>query len=57
MIAYMLGNQMGTGRGSVTDFIEAHKIGKIRVVAALGRTRQAAPPEVPTFAALGLSVG
>jgi tripartite-type tricarboxylate transporter receptor subunit TctC len=55
MIADMLGNQIGAGVGSVPDFIENHKAGKIRVVAVLGGKRQAALPDVPTFAELGLA--
>ncbi len=55
MLADMLGNQIGAGVGSVPDFIENHKAGKIRVVAVLGNTRQAALPDVPTFAELGLA--
>lgn len=55
MIADMLGNQIGAGVGSIPDFIENHKAGKIRVVAVLGGARQAALPDVPTFAELGLS--
>ena len=55
MMADMLGNQIGAGVGSVPDFIENHKAGKIRVVAVLGSARQAALPDVPTFAELGLA--
>ena len=55
MIADMLGNQIGAGIGSVPDFIENHKAGKIRVVAVMGRSRQAAMPDVPTFAELGVA--
>ena len=55
MMADMLGNQIGAGVGSVPDFIENHKGGKIRVVAVLGSVRQAALPDVPTFAELGLA--
>ena len=55
MLADMLGNQIGAGVGSVPDFIENHKAGKIRVVAVLGNARQAALPDVPTFAELGLA--
>lgn len=55
MMADMLGNQISAGVGSVPDFIENHKAGKIRVVAVLGGARQAALPEVPTFAELGLA--
>lgn len=55
MMADMLGNQIHAGVGSVPDFIENQKAGKIRMVAVLGNTRQAALPDVPTFAELGLS--
>lgn len=54
MLADMLGNQIAAGVGSVPDFIENHKAGKVRVVAVLGTQRQAAMPEVPTFEELGL---
>jgi tripartite-type tricarboxylate transporter receptor subunit TctC len=55
MMADMLGNQISAGVGSIPDFIENHKAGKIRVVAVLGRARQAAMPDVPTFAELGVA--
>ena len=42
MMADMLGNQIAAGVGSVPDFIENHKAGKVRVVAVLGGKRQAA---------------
>ncbi len=55
MMADMLGNQIGAGVGSIPDFVENHKAGKIRVVAVMGTARQAAMPDVPTFAELGLA--
>ncbi len=55
MMADMLGNQIAAGVGSIPDFIENHRNGKLRVVAVLGGSRQAALPEVPTFAELGLA--
>ena len=55
MMADMLGNQIGAGVAGVPDFIENHKAGKMRVVAVLGNARQAAMPDVPTFAELGLA--
>ena len=55
MMGDMLGNQISAGVGSVPDFIENHRAGKIRIVAVLGRTRQAALPNVPTFSELGLT--
>jgi tripartite-type tricarboxylate transporter receptor subunit TctC len=55
MMADMLGNQIAAGVGSVPDFIENHKAGKVRIVAVLGGKRQAALPDVPTLGELGLS--
>jgi tripartite-type tricarboxylate transporter receptor subunit TctC len=55
MMSDMLGNQIGAGVASIPDFIENHKAGKLRVVAVMGGARQAAMPEVPTFAELGLA--
>jgi len=55
MMGDMLGNQIGAGVGSIPDFVENHKAGKIRVVAVMGNARQAAMPEAPTFAELGLA--
>ena len=55
MMADMLGNQIHAGVGSVPDFIENQKAGKIRMVAVLGKQRQAALPDVPTFTELGLT--
>jgi tripartite-type tricarboxylate transporter receptor subunit TctC len=55
MMTDMLANQIPAGVGSVPDFIENHKAGKLRVVAVLGDKRQAALSDVPTFAELGLA--
>ncbi|MBL8388484.1 MAG: Bug family tripartite tricarboxylate transporter substrate binding protein [Hydrogenophaga sp.] len=55
MMADMLGNQIAAGVASIPDFIENHKAGKLRVVAVMGSKRQAAMPDVPTFAELGLA--
>ncbi len=54
MMADMLGNQIAAGVGSIPDFIENHKAGKLRVVAVMGKERQALMPEVPTLAELGV---
>ena len=54
LLADMMGNQIAAGIGSVQDFIESHRAGKIRFVAVLGGKRQAELPDVPTFAELGL---
>jgi tripartite-type tricarboxylate transporter receptor subunit TctC len=55
MMGDMLGNQIAAGVGSVPDFIENHKAGKIRMVAVIGTQRQAVLPDVPTFKELGVT--
>ena len=54
MMGDMLGNQIAAGVGSVPDFIDNHKNGRIRVVAVLGGKRQPTLPDVPTLAELGI---
>lgn len=54
MMADMLSNAIPAGVGSVPDFIENHKAGKLRVVAVMGTQRQAALPDVPTFVEVGI---
>jgi len=54
MMGDMLGNQIPAGVGSIPDFIENHKAGKLRGVAVMGPSRQALLPDVPTLAELGL---
>ncbi|MFM7848918.1 MAG: Bug family tripartite tricarboxylate transporter substrate binding protein [Rubrivivax sp.] len=55
MMGDMLGNQIAAGVGSVPDFIENHRAGRLRVLAVLGRARQAALPDVPSFGEMGLT--
>jgi len=54
MMADMFGNQIAAGIGSLPDFIENHRAGRIRMIAVLGGKRQSAMPEVPTFTELGM---
>lgn len=54
MLADMLGKQIAAGVGSVPDFIETHRAGRIRLLAVGGGARQPMLPEVPTLAELGL---
>ncbi len=55
MIGDMLGNQIAAGVGSVPDFIDNHKNGRIRVVAVGGEKRQPTLPDVPTLAESGVA--
>lgn len=55
VVADMLGGQISAGIGAVPEFIENHRAGKLRIVATLGRQRQALLPQVPTFGELGLA--
>jgi tripartite-type tricarboxylate transporter receptor subunit TctC len=55
MMQDMLGNQIAAGTGSVPDFIEYHRAGKLRIVGVLGRDRQPLLPDVPTFHEMGLT--
>lgn len=55
MIGDLMGRQIEAGIGSVQDFIEYQKTGKLRVLAVLGGQRQKAFPEAPTFGELGLA--
>ncbi|MBL8315665.1 MAG: Bug family tripartite tricarboxylate transporter substrate binding protein [Rubrivivax sp.] len=54
MMADMLGNQIAAGVGSIPDFIENHRSGKLCVVAVMGSQRQAQLPDVPTLTESGL---
>jgi len=54
MIGDMLGGQIAAGTGSIPDFIEHHKAGRLKVVAVMGSQRDKTLPEVPTFAELGV---
>ena len=54
MIGDMLGGQVMAGTGSIPDFIDHHKGGRLKVVAVMGSQRDKTLPEVPTFAELGV---
>jgi tripartite-type tricarboxylate transporter receptor subunit TctC len=55
MILDMLSDQIPAGIGSMADFIEYHKAGKLRVIAVIGRERQASFPDAQTFSELGMA--
>lgn len=55
LVADLMGGQIPAGVASVPDFIAAQRAGRIRVLAVMGKSRQAVLPQVPTFAELGLT--
>lgn len=55
MITDMLGGQVNAGIGSIPDFIDHHKAGRLKVVAVMGGRRDRTLPDVPTFAELGVT--
>jgi tripartite-type tricarboxylate transporter receptor subunit TctC len=55
MLGDLYGGQIPAAIASVPELVEPSRAGKLRVVAVLGGQRQAALPEVPTFAELGLA--
>lgn len=55
MLNDLYGTQIPAAIASIPELIEPHKAGKLRVLAVLGSARQAALPDVPTLAELGLA--
>lgn len=53
LVTDMLGNQINAGITPVTDMVEYHRTGKLRVLGVTGASRSALLPEVPTFTELG----
>ncbi len=54
LVADLLGGQVPAGIGSLTEYIEHHRAGKMQILAVSGTTRSRAAPEIPTFQELGL---
>jgi tripartite-type tricarboxylate transporter receptor subunit TctC len=54
LVQDLLGAQVPAGMGSLTEYIEHHRAGKLQVLAVSGTTRAKAAPEIPTFQELGL---
>lgn len=53
LLSDLMGNSVPAAVDALGSHIEAHKTGKIRVLGVTGKARQAALPDVPTFAELG----
>jgi len=55
MLADLMGGQIAAGVESLTNLIEAHRAGKIRILAVSGTGRSPLAPSIPTFREEGLT--
>jgi tripartite-type tricarboxylate transporter receptor subunit TctC len=55
MVQDLLGGQIPIGIASMTELIEYHRAGKVRILASSGQERSKTAPEIPTFHELGFS--
>lgn len=53
LVADVMGNQIPAGISTITDMVEGHKAGKLKVLAIAGKSRSILLPEVATFSELG----
>jgi tripartite-type tricarboxylate transporter receptor subunit TctC len=54
LVLDLLSGQVPAGIGSLTEYIEHHRAGKMNVLAVSGTTRSKTAPDIPTFQELGL---
>ncbi|HSW07300.1 Bug family tripartite tricarboxylate transporter substrate binding protein [Aquabacterium sp.] len=54
LVTALVGGQPTAGVNTLTDMLEMHKAGKLRILAVTGAQRAAVLPDVPTFAELGV---
>ncbi|MBU3738766.1 MAG: Twin-arginine translocation pathway signal [Rhodoferax sp.] len=54
LVQDLLGGQVPAGFLSLTESIEYHRVGRMRILAVSGSTRAQAAPEVPTFQEQGI---
>lgn len=54
LVQDVLAGQVPAGVGSLSEFIEHHRAGKLRVLAVSGTQRSRIAPDIPTFQELGL---
>ncbi|MGO4607676.1 Bug family tripartite tricarboxylate transporter substrate binding protein [Variovorax sp. 2RAF20] len=53
LVTALIGGQVSAGINTVTDMLEMHRSGRVRILAVPGATRAPQIPEVPTFSELG----
>ena len=51
----LMGDQIASAMGALSDFIALHRAGKIRIIATTGTQRSAFAPEIATFREQGLA--
>ena len=54
LVQDLLGGQVPAGIGSLSEFIDHNRAGKLKVLAVSGTARSKVAPEIPTFQELGL---
>jgi tripartite-type tricarboxylate transporter receptor subunit TctC len=54
LVQDLIGGQIPIGFASLTELIEHHRAGRLRILAVSGTQRARAAPEIPTFQELGL---
>jgi tripartite-type tricarboxylate transporter receptor subunit TctC len=54
LVQDLIAGQVPLGFGSLTELIEHHRAGRLKVLAVSGTQRAASAPEIPTFQELGL---
>ncbi len=55
MVQDLLAGQIPIGIASMTELIEYHRSGKVRILASSGQERSKTAPDIPTFRELGFS--
>ncbi len=55
MVQDLLAGQVPIGIASMTELIEHHRAGKVRILATSGQRRNQTAPEIPTFKELGFA--
>jgi tripartite-type tricarboxylate transporter receptor subunit TctC len=56
LTADLMGGQVPSGLGALTDFFELHRAGRLRIIATSGTRRSTLAPDVPTFKEQGLAI-
>ena len=53
LVADLQGGHIAAGCGGITDFLEHHRAGKVKVIFTSGEKRTTAAPDIPTVTQLG----